>query len=93
MGIENVVLEYKKTKDKKLFNYIISHYKPIFKSSVRKYYGKSYDMEIDEVFEDLIKYYFENDLKDIVPDAKIVWMNIYIKNQRLSLTLHVILTK
>lgn len=64
MDIEKVVLEYKKTKDKKLFNYIISHYKPIFKSSVRKYYGKSYDMEIDEVFEDLIKYYFENDLKD-----------------------------
>ena len=64
MGIENVVLEYKKTKDKKLFNYIVSYYKPIFKHNVKKHYGKNYDKEIDKFFEDLIKYYFDNNLKD-----------------------------
>lgn len=64
MGIEKVILEYKKTKDKKIFDYIVSYYKPLFKNNVKKHYGKSYDKEIDEFFEDLIRYYFDNDLKN-----------------------------
>lgn len=64
MNIEKAVLEYKETNNEELFNYIVSYYKPLFKNNVKKYYGKSYDREIDEIFEDLIKYYFDNNLKD-----------------------------
>ena len=55
MGIEKAVEEYKKTKDKRLFDYIVSYYKPSFKEKVRKNYNKNYDDEIDEIFEKIKK--------------------------------------
>ena len=64
MGIEKAVEEYKKTKDKRLFDYIVSYYKPSFKEKVRKNYNKNYDDEIDEIFEELVSYYFDNELKE-----------------------------
>ena len=64
MGIEKDIEIYKKTRNKKLFEHIISYYKPLFKEKIRENYGNKYDEKIDDLFLNLVNYYFENELKD-----------------------------
>lgn len=64
MGIEQLVLVAKKTKDNELISQIIKYYEPLFCYNVSRYYGKGYDEKAKSVLPKLVNYYFEKGLED-----------------------------